>query len=599
MSVKVIDRILHLSDLHFGASDPDECWKYLTQAVLDLDPLPSAVMVTGDFSIHPDAKQLAEARTALNELCRCITEKRRLDTVEPVALLACPGNHDLLRYGNFGRANVERKPHFYESFGDCFTKAPRYRWIHLSEVSLCVTAIDTVEDSRHLAMGRVSESDARKIEGAFSAADKEHCIGRFDAPRSAHRPTSINVVLMHHSVITPTQWLEPGDESQGVSKVVDDIKGLFHEMKESMTRMNQAGAVADRLSREFIDLVLHGHDHDSCVAYYSRTSNGKSGIQFLGTTSSTGTVTSIGHPSLHAWDPKKAGFDTLDFTKAGEVLHVRHRSRVVDNDMRIEADDEPELVFAPKNLRRSMFHRARRSLQYFQQLPGDVRLHRQFRITRDGDVSVMRTFSGLQSRDSDSCTVVAFADDPTAVEPSGGHAVDEAGLRFPLRMSPFRIDTSRSGRYLSEVDMSLCPSSIREVELGYVIRGAICMNRDDLAARLKKFEASRQKPDPFLEVGMELAYSSIHAPPLARAIKQSDLDRLVPKYASLSVHFEDAYWPRLDRSKIRVFARAEPLARWRADDLLTSRLYWLPDGVMITVAYPALGGAYGIAWEVP
>src|SRR4051794_28745908 len=77
-------RLVHLSDLHFGAHDED-----LVEAVeRSLDALkPDLVVISGDFTQHAPTQQVKEA-------CRFLEQLRE----KGHEVLGVPGNHDVPLY---------------------------------------------------------------------------------------------------------------------------------------------------------------------------------------------------------------------------------------------------------------------------------------------------------------------------------------------------------------------------------------------------------------------------------------------------------------------------------------------------------------------
>ncbi len=83
-------RILHLSDVHFGASFDDSLWEYVTELIRR--ERPDLLACTGDIVDHGGLFMLALARRQFDEL--------PVRTGVPLNLRTVPGNHDLGPWGN-------------------------------------------------------------------------------------------------------------------------------------------------------------------------------------------------------------------------------------------------------------------------------------------------------------------------------------------------------------------------------------------------------------------------------------------------------------------------------------------------------------------
>jgi 3',5'-cyclic AMP phosphodiesterase CpdA len=77
-------RIIHLSDLHFGAENYKACWQVVEQYLQFLEP--DLLLVTGDIADYPSRVIFEEAKHALDSL--------------RVSYFVCAGNHDRHLKGN-------------------------------------------------------------------------------------------------------------------------------------------------------------------------------------------------------------------------------------------------------------------------------------------------------------------------------------------------------------------------------------------------------------------------------------------------------------------------------------------------------------------
>src|SRR5262245_14804110 len=80
-------RVVHLSDLHFGAHFDAHLWHHICETVEKLRP--SAIVVTGDLVNSPWPRMLVRAKRQLDALARRADAK----------LVVIPGNHDVALSG--------------------------------------------------------------------------------------------------------------------------------------------------------------------------------------------------------------------------------------------------------------------------------------------------------------------------------------------------------------------------------------------------------------------------------------------------------------------------------------------------------------------
>lgn len=153
-----MNKILHLSDLHFGTEDP--------QVVLALQQLAEEQqtqlnLLSGDITQRARRRQFADAVKFMQQL--------------PGPTLAVPGNHDLPLfnlparvfnpYGNYRRAFGERLEPLYET----------------SE--LLVIGLNTTHPARHVD-GAVTQAQIERVSGLLNQA----------------KPEQLRIIMQHHPV---------------------------------------------------------------------------------------------------------------------------------------------------------------------------------------------------------------------------------------------------------------------------------------------------------------------------------------------------------------------------------------------------------------
>ncbi|MEO7411175.1 MAG: metallophosphoesterase [Sphingomicrobium sp.] len=197
-------RLIHLSDLHFGAHDP-----VLVEAVerrLD-EEKPDLVVVSGDFTQRAKTEQFEEAAAFLMRVCEAGHE-----------VLAVPGNHDVPLY------DVLRR------FLSPLTRYKRY-----IDSSLCPfiqidgAAVLGINTARSLTFknGHISEEQMDMIRDTFAETNMRQ-------PR---------ILVTHH----PLFALPVGDGPK-LGELMDD-----HEL------------ALDAIAEAGVDLLLAGHNHRASV----------------------------------------------------------------------------------------------------------------------------------------------------------------------------------------------------------------------------------------------------------------------------------------------------------------------------------------------
>ena len=193
-------RLIHLSDLHFGAHD-----QRLVDAVADRvdEEKPDLVVISGDFTQRARTEQFKEA---------CDFLERLRDSGHDV--LAVPGNHDVPLYDVFRR------------FLSPLTRYQRYIDDTLCPVhqlaGVTVLGINTAR-SLTFSEGRINEDQIQFIRDTFSRSD----------------PAAMRVLVTHH----PLFALPVGETG---------------EVKQAVGRSELA---LDAAGEAGVDMLLAGHHH--------------------------------------------------------------------------------------------------------------------------------------------------------------------------------------------------------------------------------------------------------------------------------------------------------------------------------------------------
>jgi 3',5'-cyclic AMP phosphodiesterase CpdA len=199
-----VARLIHLSDLHFGAHDPR-----LVDAVAGRvdDEKPDLVVISGDFTQRARTEQFKEA---------CDFLERLRDSGHDV--LAVPGNHDVPLYDVFRR------------FLSPLTRYKRYIDDTLCPVhelpGVTVLGINTAR-SLTFSDGRINEDQLKFIRDSFERTD----------------PDALRVLVTHH----PLFALPVGETG---------------EVKRAVGRSELA---LDAAADAGVDMLLAGHHHAASI----------------------------------------------------------------------------------------------------------------------------------------------------------------------------------------------------------------------------------------------------------------------------------------------------------------------------------------------
>lgn len=219
-------RLVHLSDLHFGAHD-DDLVEAVERKIEELKP--DLIVISGDFTQRARTEQFKEA-------C-CFLEHLR-DAGHEV--LGVPGNHDVPLY------DVLRR------FLSPLTRYRRYIDETLCPfIELPGIAVLGINTARSLAFkdGRISESQVEFIRETFSRVD----------------PEAVRVLVTHHPLLA--------------IPVGDELERAVGRQELALDAVEEAG----------VDLLLAGHAHHASTHHVSDlvTRSGGSLVIQAGTATST------------------------------------------------------------------------------------------------------------------------------------------------------------------------------------------------------------------------------------------------------------------------------------------------------------------------
>ena len=233
--------ILHISDLHLSN---DETWQNLEiierSLIGDLRESPGLIVVSGDFTDHPEGGLVARTKAAfsrrpargLGEI-KAALERLRLRCGEKCALVVVPGNHD---YREFGLVGSSRScAAFDKIFGDWKSTTT----LRMDGRLVIVFKLDSnTNDPRiNAARGRVGNKELLRFRGEFD---------RVKASAGQEFASALKIMVLHHHPLPIADMAQTGYFGTDGFLGLDD-SGIF--LREMATRQ--------------IDIVLHGHKHQA------------------------------------------------------------------------------------------------------------------------------------------------------------------------------------------------------------------------------------------------------------------------------------------------------------------------------------------------
>jgi UDP-2,3-diacylglucosamine pyrophosphatase LpxH len=231
-------RILHVSDLHFGAHNA-ELQHTLKSSVEPLKP--HLIIVTGDLADQPTTQNLNNAKELLTDLegACCSCSSRNAPKV-----IVTPGNHDKMFMGNL---MVLRNP-----FGKVFEGTTTN--FYYPEEGIWVYAMDSARPGIFGANGFVPTK---------SLADFAIEYQRLASNYPNRFPNHVfKIIALHHHPL-------PVNES---------TRGA--ELQRWLTLMN-AGALLGTALNHGVDLILHGHEHVNARSTFRSSFGDKSEVHVV------------------------------------------------------------------------------------------------------------------------------------------------------------------------------------------------------------------------------------------------------------------------------------------------------------------------------
>jgi predicted phosphodiesterase len=380
---KVIARIVHLSDIHFGFNGPDAVWSELVSVVTALQP--SAILITGDIVNTPKPSLFEKAKLALEEFGN-------------TPIMICPGNHDRHFFGNaFGGLRLPFTHDFYYFLRRWYVEAPAVKVLNLGpRVTARITAIDSSDQTSFFARSCVGDKTLEALKHAVGGASSDEETGKLN----------LRIVMTHHHLL-------PIPALKGKK---DRLIGPF---QSATTLTVNAGTVLATLSQAHVDLVLHGHEHVSNVAKYSTLDNRLGNVTIIAAGSSTGTVTAKG------WHFPKTTFNVLEVRDDDSVW----LSTFQGADKNFVRSDCKKL-FEDVDLRRSRFFRTHKTNESDAQ---GLRIH--FRFLENRDAIAHRSYFNASL--TDNCfAFTAYSDTGSPFDPkvwlvdNGGRIYGDVGGGF-------------------------------------------------------------------------------------------------------------------------------------------------------------------------
>lgn len=264
-------KILHLSDLHFGAMFDPSLWSYVG-SVLDGTERPNLVVVTGDLVDSPTYFMLGLARNELISIC-----KQWCNSDVPCGLQVIPGNHDVGLLGNWAPWPLRNKFKivFAERYSQIFDRLPtftQWRQRHWAR-----RLSDRLIAAFKFAFLRVTFQlrCPDKLPMVVSCAGNRLCVAKFDSNhnlRLASGYVSADAIAQAHGELL-SQRVPSTDRK--LRNLVPRIALVHHHVlaipysgaREALTdfepflTLRNAGTLLKELTEWDFDLVLHGHKH--------------------------------------------------------------------------------------------------------------------------------------------------------------------------------------------------------------------------------------------------------------------------------------------------------------------------------------------------
>jgi len=277
-------RIIHLSDLHFGAEGQEGIWRSLAAHIKVLKP--DLILVSGNIVHSPERVHFQNAKEELNKL-------------DADAYVVCAGDHDR---------------HWYETTASAEAPAPfdEYFWYHTAGVNhpavfhkpykvgntdwkIALITLDTSRNALSSKSGHVPSEDLKALEAAAAKVEED---------------TDLCIVLQHHCLLPSTSLESAYADANAIDANQECVQS---------TVMPNAGDLLKILAENNFNLVLHGHNHRHFVAQYTEVSSHPGDVTIVAAGSA------IGASSDGRCYPKNASFNVIELREDRTVWLEEYR----------------------------------------------------------------------------------------------------------------------------------------------------------------------------------------------------------------------------------------------------------------------------------
>ncbi|MBI4819057.1 MAG: metallophosphoesterase [Deltaproteobacteria bacterium] len=256
-------RILHLSDLHYGAQDwpqkkgevgsnPKSLVASLLKARREIEPV-DAIVISGDISQQAATSEFAIAADHIRYLAT------QLGHHDMHRVIVTPGNHDVDWAGSKGPSPASRFDSWRNFLNLLYTEPIASALYPIHEEGF--TACHVVGDARIVSVSSCLFETHQDHYGFVGGRQRERVESSF-----LNAPERWKIVVTHHHLLpSKTESISPDPSAAGSSFDVSIVRdgGLFlSDIEESGVR-----------------LVLHGHKHDPMSRFHAF---GDGGVYILG-----------------------------------------------------------------------------------------------------------------------------------------------------------------------------------------------------------------------------------------------------------------------------------------------------------------------------
>ncbi len=267
-------RILHVSDLHFGAHDENLMSNLLARAA---EIQPNVIVCTGDLADNPQKRLMLEAFDFLSQLQKHSVPRASANGSPPLVIV--PGNHDYRVGGWLWRKGWLFKPADLANTHVLDARAPE---IYLPPpANVWIFGFDSARKGSLGGSGWISDEDVKRFHERYEALSG-------DPEQGENFKKAFKIVAVHHHPF-PVNW-------------------RYNEKDRWLTMVNAGRFLSAILVRQ-IHLVLHGHEHHQAHARVSSS---------LGDNDHEAAIVSLGATLRKAQGPEQKNWFG--------VVHVDHHS---------------------------------------------------------------------------------------------------------------------------------------------------------------------------------------------------------------------------------------------------------------------------------